>query len=170
MSHWYLIYTKPRQESVAFFHLKQQNYSVYLPQCQRQKKVARRYVSVTEPMFPRYLFIQLDKGSDDWGPLRSTRGVSHLVRFGGEPALVADHIVSAIQAIEQSLLTSAGEQTDERFKAGQRVFIAQGPFAGYEAVFEEKKGEGRCKILIELVSKSMRIDIDQDDLSNDFLG
>jgi transcriptional antiterminator RfaH len=35
-----------------------------------------------EALFSRYLFVELNRTDSNWVPLRSTRGVSGLVRFG----------------------------------------------------------------------------------------
>ena len=43
---------------------------------------------VVEPVFPRYLFVRLDFGVTNLAPIRSTLGVSDLVRFGEQRALL----------------------------------------------------------------------------------
>mgnify|MGYP000091062149 CR=1 FL=1 len=85
---WYLVYSKPQQETVALRNLEQQDYHAYLPCLTEKKRVRGVYKSVTGPMFPRYLFIELDSQFDNWSPIRSTRGVSGLVRFGQQAARV----------------------------------------------------------------------------------
>ena len=85
---WYLLYSKPRQEGVAVENLKRQGYETYLPLIRTRRRRQGQYVSLVEPMFPRYLFIHLSDQTDNWGPIRSTLGVSGLVRFGDLPAQV----------------------------------------------------------------------------------
>ena len=82
--YWYLIYTKPRQEQRALLNLEQQGYECYLPLHAAEKLQRGKLSVVEEPLFPRYLFIQLDTSQTgkSWGPIRSTKGVSHLVAFG----------------------------------------------------------------------------------------
>jgi transcriptional antiterminator RfaH len=65
-----------------------------------RKRVRGRYRSLVEPMFPRYLFIQLDDEGDDWGPIRSTIGVANMVRFGMMPARVPDGLVQLLRGRE----------------------------------------------------------------------
>lgn len=60
---WYVIYTKTRQEFIAFDNLKNQGFRVYLPRYKKFKKASQNAVSnsptlVREAMFPRYLFLQ----------------------------------------------------------------------------------------------------------------
>jgi len=60
---WYLIHSKPRQEQIALENLERQFYPCYLP-IFRAEKIRRGELSVSEePLFPRYLFVQLDTDS-----------------------------------------------------------------------------------------------------------
>src|SRR5687767_11209323 len=97
---WYLVYTKPRQETLAQANLARQRYETYLPRVRRAVKRQGRQVSVIDPMFPRYLFIYLDGRTDNWGPIRSTIGVASLVRFGEEAARVPEKLVTALRQRE----------------------------------------------------------------------
>ena len=62
MSHcdWYLIYTKAKQEVVTLQNLEQQAYQTYLPTHRARRRLRTQYTLVTEPLFPRYLFIALN--------------------------------------------------------------------------------------------------------------
>ena len=97
---WYLLYSKPRQEGVAVENLKRQGYETYLPLIRTRRRRQGQYVSLVEPMFPRYLFIHLSDQTDNWGPIRSTLGVSALVRFGDLPAQVPDRLIDALKSRE----------------------------------------------------------------------
>ena len=92
---WYLVHTKPRQEEMALRNLQVQNYECYLPTLPKEKISQQALTLVDQPLFPRYLFIRLgiDFKSQSWSPIRSTPGVSRLVRFGLEPAKVDDDLL-----------------------------------------------------------------------------
>ena len=100
MRHWYLVHSKPRRERAALANLERQGYRAYLPLMRSRRRIAGRYQSRVEAMFPRYLFLDLDDTVDDWGPIRSTVGVSQLVRFGPRAARVPDALVQALKARE----------------------------------------------------------------------
>lgn len=91
---------KPKQDEVAEHNLTAQGYSVYRPRV--SLKVMRRGKEVVkqESLFPRCLFIQLSHQTDNWGPIRSTKGVLELVRFGAHPAVIRDEIIETIKARE----------------------------------------------------------------------
>ena len=148
---WYVIHTKPRQESRALVNLESQGYDCYLPTLTKQKLQRGVLAMAQEPLFPRYLFIRLDstQSGKSWGPIRSTLGVSRLVTFGFEPARVDEALIN--------LLKQHSEHTENAptklYQTGERLLITTGPFAGIEAIFEMDDGESRAMVLIELLSK-----------------
>ncbi len=60
MQHWYVVHCKPRQEATAEEHLNRQGYGAYLPKVLLRKRKRDKWVKVVEPLFPRYLFSQVD--------------------------------------------------------------------------------------------------------------
>jgi transcriptional antiterminator RfaH len=153
--HWYLIYTKPRQEKCALQNLEQQGYQCYLPLLPKEKLRQGALALSEEPLFPRYLFIKLaqDFMAKSWSPIRSTKGVSRLVRFGVEPAKVEDALIDSLKAYEACIL---GEPI-RLFAPGERVRVTYGPFAGIEGTYQMADGERRVMVLIELLSKSVAL-------------
>jgi transcriptional antiterminator RfaH len=145
--HWLLAYTKPRQERVAEEHLQRQGYQVLCPQIRIQKLRNRRWTWVEEPLFPRYLFVGAGEGVS-WAPVRSTVGVTSLVRFGGQ-------IASVPEALVETLRTSAAEPQHHRpiYLQGQKVRIVAGPFATLEGVFDMADGESRATVLLDLLGR-----------------
>ena len=153
---WYLVHTKPRQEDIALANLERQGYECHLPQM-RIERIRRRKAEVaTEPMFPRYLFIRLDSSDQgkSWSPIRSTLGVSQLVHFGGRAAKVDDTLVDLLRQRERALPTEA------MFQSGDSVVIADGPFAGIEAIYQTADAERRAFILLEILAKPVSMHID----------
>ncbi len=158
---WYLVYSKPNQEWVACDNLLRQGYETYLPTIRNRKRRAGRYVNVIEPMFPRYLFIHLDTQTDNWSPIRSTIGVSTLVRFGQQPARVPDELIDVLKSREDALLQ---ERAGTEFKAGETVRIVEGVMSGYEGIFLAKTGKERVIVLLEIAGKYARVQVSPDQL------
>ena len=143
--------SKPGREGLAWQHLKNQGFDVYLPMCPRAVRQRGRHLIEISPMFPRYLFIRLSHDEQDIAPVRSTVGVQQLIRFGTEFALASDSLVSEIRAMEARL---CGDPESLSFKTGDEVEITEGPFAGITAkVFA--CAESRVLLLIQLLG-SMR--------------
>jgi transcriptional antiterminator RfaH len=117
---------------------------------QVQRLRNQRVQVVTEPMFSRYLFIQLDDQTQNWGPIRSTLGVSKLVSFGPQPAKVPPEFVAFLQ--------EAPPETLERmFAPGDTVKVAAGPLQGLEGKYLAHDGETRAFVLIELLGQPQKI-------------
>ncbi|MCL2875734.1 MAG: transcription/translation regulatory transformer protein RfaH [Betaproteobacteria bacterium] len=154
--HWYLIHTKPRLEKHALENLERQGYECYLPLYPTEKLRQRKLTLVNSPLFPRYLFIHLGQ-EDSLSPLRSTRGVSQLVRFGQHPAKVDGELIALLKSREQS----SQSEPQRMFGRGDPVRITDGPFADIEAVYQMPDGECRALVLIEVLNKpvSLRIDL-----------
>lgn len=160
--YWYLIHTKPRQEQSALQNLQQQGYTCYLPIITQKKNRQGKISIVNEPLFPRYLFIQLgeDKSDKSWVPIRSTRGVSRLVSFGTNPARVDERLIALL--CEQEACTHA--QPEPLFQPGEHVRLTNTPFAGLDAVYQMTDGNSRVMVLIELLSKQVRLQVSLSDL------
>ncbi len=153
---WFVIHTKPRQELIALENLVRQGFECYLPMMRVQKIRRGRAEVVSEPMFSRYLFIRLDRGDQgkSWSPIRSTVGVSQMVRFGNEPAQIQDGLIDLLKSSEER------RPVDDLFQPGELVVLTEGPFAGIEAIYQSASAEQRSLILIELLSKPVVMKVD----------
>lgn len=159
---WYLLYTKPQQEEVAVRNLEQQDYSVYLPFLTEKKRTRGAVQDVTTPMFPRYLFIELSLQHDNWSPIRSTRGVSGLVRFGLQPACVPTDLIEQLQANADRLNDWA--MYADRFSEGDKVTMIDGAFKGYEMIFQAQKGTERAIVLLDIASQHTQLQVNINEL------
>ncbi|MGV6818263.1 MAG: transcription/translation regulatory transformer protein RfaH [Thiotrichales bacterium] len=153
---WYVLQSKPRQEALARENLERQGYTAYLPMMRARKRLRGKWTSVIEPMFPRYLFVELTPYKDDFGPLRSTRGVASVVRFGMEPAIMPAEIIAELRARECPE-TGVVEPRSALFKAGQNVEILNGPFQGLEAVFAASSSEERVILMLNVLGQKSRV-------------
>ncbi|MCB1805617.1 MAG: transcription/translation regulatory transformer protein RfaH [Candidatus Competibacteraceae bacterium] len=155
---WYVIQTKPRQGLRAETNLKNQDYTVFYPQMTVERVRRGQRVVLSEPLFPNYIFIQLCRWTDNWHPLRSTRGVARLVSFGNEPAMVPAEVIDTIAA--------RLDQTESRslMQKGDRVRITNGCFRGLEAIFQAFDGETRVVLLLELLHKQTKLTVPLTDI------
>jgi transcriptional antiterminator RfaH len=156
--HWYLVYTKPRQEQLARTNLARQGYETYLPLLRELRRRQGRRHPVISPMFPRYLFVYLDRASDNWGPIRSTLGVVSVVRFGQEPGRVPPDLVDYLRRHEDA--QGIQSFSPEEFSPGSRVRVAEGQLMGFEGVFLAKSSRDRVVVLLEIMGKAARTTVD----------
>ena len=158
--HWYLIHTKPKQEFRAQENLNHQGYCTFLPTL-KVEKLKKNTVEVQEdPLFHRYLFIQLDQVQSNWFPIKSTRGVHQIVRFGmhADPVIVPDELVEELRTWDPSRLAPKS-----LFEMGEPVQIKGGPFKSLEGNFQQllkdPSGESRAMLLIEILGKTQKIKV-----------
>lgn len=145
---WYVVQSKPRQEFRAEEQLRNQGFPTSLPTISVEKICRGRRVFATEPLFARYLFIELGCDTRNWGAIRSTRGVSSLVSFGGVPARLPEGWIEDFKR--------RATAPRRLFEPGQRVVFSQGPFSGIEGIYEIPDGESRAIVLLTLLSKPCR--------------
>jgi transcriptional antiterminator RfaH len=156
--HWLLAYTKPRCELLAEENLTRQGFEVVCPMMRAQKLRRRRWRWVEEPLFPRYVFVGAQE-EQAWAPIRSTLGVTSLVRFGGVFASLPVALIESLRAAAE------GPQLARLvFKQGQKVRIVAGPYASIEAVFEMAEGEDRAAVLLDLLGRQNRVRVELDQL------
>ncbi len=154
---WYVIHTRPRQEERALDNLTRQGYKAWMPWLEVEKLRGGRITKVIEPMFSRYLFIQLDQVTTNWGPIRSTLGVSKLVTFGNQAASISDEFVEMLQRTPL-------QDSKHILKQGDEVEIMQGPLKGVKGIFDQHDGELRAMILIELINQSHKVQVSMQEL------
>jgi len=152
---WYLVVTKPQYEFKALENLERQGYECYLPLVQVNRRRYGRNVKRTEAFFPRYLFIKLNKETDNWAPIRSTIGVAAMVRFGGMPAQVPNALIDNLKNNEDEF--SLQQTQMKELKQGDKVEIIDGPFEGYSAVYQKLKSTERVSVLLDIVGNNTQV-------------
>lgn len=143
------------QEQTAFDNLARQGYSVYLPRIRLLKRIRGRQLLRQEPLFPRYLFLQPGSATHSIAPVRSSIGVSALVRFGQEPAVMLPQALEGIRAFETQRNEAPYEQISP-FKPGTRVSVVAGPLNGLEGLVSEVSHE-RVVALMQLLGTTAKV-------------
>jgi transcriptional antiterminator RfaH len=156
MKSWYVVHTKPRNEAVAEEHLRRQAFETYLPRIKQERRRGGRWMEVIEPLFPRYLFVQLDPARQNIAPIRSTQGVSSLVMFGGRLRPVPNEIV---EELVRSTSSNSGLHVFPacRCKEGDAVTVISGPFEGLRGVFKASSGQERVAVLLEVLGRTATV-------------
>jgi len=160
--HWYLIYPKARQEELARDNLLRQGYITYLPMLQVEKRLRGKYRRITEAMFPRYLFVQLDTTSDNWMPIRSTIGVQSIVQFGNIPAKAPNSLINELKSNEDAYNSRVIHKLG--FNYGDAVEFVAGSFQGYKAMFEKYVSSERVAVLLGIIGEYTRAFVSKYDL------
>lgn len=150
MQSWYLLYCKRGQLLRAKEHLERQSVTCLTPMITLEKIVRGKRAAVSEPLFPNYLFVEFDPEVIHTTTINSTRGVSHFVRFGSQPATVPESVIHDLTHYQAEDITDP--QTPW---PGDSVVITEGAFEGLEAIFKEADGEARSMLLLNLLNRQV---------------
>ncbi len=163
MLRWHLIYTKPHKEALVSQQLEERGLDVFFPVLHVDRGYNRGVRA--EPFFPHYLFVRVDLQSEQATGLRWLVGVRSLVYFDGQPAVVPDVIVAALQERLSPYTDKVVPRHEIRFTPGQKVLIRRGPFQGFEAIFQKGlRGSQRVQVLLNLLGQWTRAQVHVDAL------
>ncbi|HWE20044.1 MAG TPA: transcription termination/antitermination NusG family protein [Hyphomicrobiaceae bacterium] len=97
---WILVSTHPHKERFAVENLNRQRFVGYCPMLRKRIRHARRSELALRPMFPAHVIAGLHADTQRWQAIRSTPGVSAIVRSGELPVFLPAGFVDALQASE----------------------------------------------------------------------
>ena len=140
---WFAVMTKPRQERRALENLQRQKFASYLPLIMERRRRAGQVGWVQVPLFPRYLFVEVDPGRQSIAPIRSTLGCVDVVKAAGQPTAVPAPVIEHIRARINLRRDNATE-----WSKGQALTVLEGPFAGVESVFLARTSAERVRVLL----------------------
>jgi transcriptional antiterminator RfaH len=155
MKRWYVAQTQVRCEERARLNLERQGFRVYLPRYRRERRHARRCDVVRAPLFPGYVFVQLDLESAPWRSINGTFGVTHLVCRGERPAAVPEGIVEELTARENE--EGLIPLQPRGFRKGETLQIVSGALADCFGFFEKMADRDRVILLLDLLGRKVRV-------------
>ena len=157
---WYVMRSKPRKEEALWRQVKSKGIEVYFPRL-RVNPVNPRSRKLV-PYFPGYIFIQVDLEEVGMSTLQWMPYSIGLVSFGGEPAAVQEHLIYEIRKRVDKIAAAGGELFDG-LKPGEVIRINEGPFKGYEAIFDTRlPGTERVRVLLELLDNQRQVPLELD--------
>ena len=154
---WYLAYTKPRQEHTALVNLEHQAFDAYLPLYKKFKTSEVGPVAMFEPMFPRYILFRPRHSEQSISVVRSTKGISNIVRFGFEPAMLRHELVQRIQIFEAAR-NQATLQELNMLKSGQTVRLKHTAMDGVEGLIQNVSSK-RVAVLLEILGRPTLVNL-----------
>jgi transcriptional antiterminator RfaH len=157
MADWYVLQSKAKHEAIAERNLGNQGFITFLPKLSVQRHLRGRWHSVCEPLFPGYIFIELDLERQNTAPIRSTRGVIRLVRLGASLQPFPESLLHALMQAQ----TGSGDAIDpaKLFKSGDEVMLINGPMAGLTAIFKARNSQERVVLLLNIMGNETQVSV-----------
>ena len=154
---WTAARTRARCEKVVNEYCKRFGISSYLPLRRRAKRYQRRTVETFLPMFPGYVFVQIN-ATNTPTLLQSHKVVTTLsIDSACEATLVAE--LREIQRLEQAELES-DLIVHPGLAVGNSVLIVSGPLAGMHGVVERRQQMMRVTLNVEMLGQSVSVGLD----------
>jgi transcription antitermination factor NusG len=152
---WYAAYTCANHEKNVAAELGAREVEHFLPLYSSVRRWKDRRVQLDLPLFPGYLFVRLALPER----LRVVQipSVVRLVGFGGLPTALPD---TEIETLRSGLCQSLRAEPHPFLTVGRRVRITAGPFAGLEGVLKRKKSSLRVVVTLELIQRSVAVEVD----------
>ena len=159
---WYLLHTKPHAHVTACYHLRRQRFDVFLPLINKTTKKKGKFLDITAPLFPGYLFMGTSIDPVPWKSINGTRGVSKAVTLDGIYRPVSTHIIEGLQSRcdEHGVLRQLND-----IVAADRVKIERGPLAEFICTVDQIKDDKRAWVLIDILQQQTRVDVSLEDVS-----
>jgi transcriptional antiterminator RfaH len=148
---WYLVRTKPGKERWVQDQLTTMVPEVFLPLLEAKTPRWGKMAWTITPLFPGYLFARFDLQLR-YFDVKYLPGVNGFVSAGNDPLAVPAAVVDEIRRRGVEGVIKILEPVLGR---GDRVQIVEGPFRGFEAIFERyMSGAERVAILLSAIEAS----------------
>ena len=106
------------------------------------QKRSKKNKLLIEPLFPRCLFIRAIPEVQNLAPVRSTRGVNGMVKFGTKLVAVPKEIINSVKS-RICAETGLVQLEPVPVKPGDKVKVFDGPLAGLKGILQEHCSQTR---------------------------
>lgn len=161
---WLLVYTKVKGEKRAQRNIENQGFETFLPLIAPSNK--KKDLNQLVPVFPRYLFVQVNLEKDNWTSIRSSLGVSKIVMFSEKFPFIPAVVIKTLKKKLDKRNIFKEEILKSDFKKGDKLKVKDGIFNGLDAIFVAEKSKHRVTLLLNFLNTMVVTDISKSDLGN----
>ncbi len=157
MKQWFVAQTQPGKETLSQAHLERQSFPSFLPVYLKTIRHARQEKEVLRPLFPGYIFVEIDPERDQWRSINGTRGISALLTQDNKPIPVPLPIIQQLQN-EQKETGAISLDALGLFKIGEKVRLTEGAFEDQVAVISALSDKDRAKVLLQFMNRTIEVE------------
>ena len=155
---WFVAHTKPRREKKLAEYCRRQGMTATLPCYRSAHKYRGKTVVFQKPLFPGYVFLQLDPRQKE--SARQNDHVAQLLEVFDQETFrrqLQDILLALETDMEVRLAPAIGE--------GMRVRIKSGPLQGLEGWVERRQGMTMVLLRLDFINRAAAVKIDADQLT-----
>lgn len=152
---WYVAHTKPRCEKKLAEFCEREGFAFVLPCYDSARKYRSKTVVFRKPLFPGYVFLQLQK--NNVATLRQNDYVANLLDVFDQ-ATLARQLREILAALESGLVLQVAPDIGE----GSRVKIKSGPLQGVEGWVEKRHGVNVVLLRLDFINQAAAVKVEAD--------
>ena len=165
---WYVLHTYARSEKkvqealrwrIEALGMDERLGGVLVPTGERIEMRNGKKVTVTSPLYPGYVIVQLDLNDDLWHAVKNTSKVTGFVPGGPKPVPLTASDVNKIFLPADG--RGSGPEPNRRFMRNDRVEITDGPFTGFSGSVEEVNADRTTlKVMVTIFGRTTPIQLE----------
>jgi transcription antitermination factor NusG len=159
LSRWYATYTCSRHEKCVAQQMESRAIKCFVPTYRSVRRWKDRRKELSLPLFPGYVFVNLEWR--DRLKVLEIPGVVQILSFNGKPAELPDHEIEMLRRRFDRNMTI---QPHPYLRKGCRVQVVSGPLAGLEGILVRRKDRCRLVLSIDLIMRSVSVEVDEGDV------
>jgi transcription antitermination factor NusG len=152
---WFAAYTCANHEKRVREQLERRRVESFLPVYESVRRWKDRRVRLELPLFSGYIFVRIAPA--DRLQVLEVPGVVRIVGFNGQFTALPDE---EIESLKRGLASGVRAEPHPFLTVGRRVYVTRGPFEGRQGILLRKKGQFRLLLSIELIQRSIVVDVD----------
>jgi len=158
---WYALQTKGRFENVVSESLLRKSIEVFYPKVNVRSKRKDRKKMIQVSLFPGYVFVKTNLDPREHLEIVKTTGAVRLVGTADGPVPIPSENVESLK-----IMVAGGKEiiTGTQFEKGDRIIVADGPFAGMTGIFDRYRGQGRVLVYISALGQFAGVEVDEDNI------
>jgi transcription antitermination factor NusG len=152
---WYVAHTKPRCEKKLAEFCRREGFAFALPCYDSIRKYRGKSVVFHKPLFPGYVFLQLQK--QNVSTFRQNDHLANLLEVFDQ-ATLARQLREILAALESGLVLQSTPEIGE----GSRVRIKSGPLQGVEGWVEKRHGVNVVLLRLDFINQAAAVKVEAD--------
>lgn len=153
---WHAVYLRYRTEKKVYDEFINKGIECYLPMRSTKRIWSDRVKTITEPVFPGYIFVRTS--TTEYYDVLITNGVQRYVCFENKPAVVSDYQINLLKVFVEQYNDKI-EVSSERITKGNWVKITNGPLKNIVGEVMETRGKRHLLLRFAQLGYTLQVDL-----------